>query len=102
MRMLQNYTLYIIISELYKCVAQYYCMYFIDDNGPYYTGQIRLRGGDYPSEGRVELYVYGVWSSLYASSSTSRRYADDANVICKQLGYTGADYHDVGILLVVR
>ncbi len=81
------------------CVAQYYCMYFIDDNGPYYTGQIRLRGGDYPSEGRVEMYVYGVWSSLYAASTNDY---DDANVICKQLGYTGADYYDVGILLVIR
>ena len=50
-------------------------------------GQLRLVGGDYPSEGRVEIYVFDSWSSI------SESYSIDEEVpgsICKQLGYTGA------------
>ena len=70
------------------------------DNGTYYTGQVRLVGGDYPSEGRVEIYVYDVWSSIYTYYYTN--YQLEAESICRQLGYTGALSYDQGTMLVVR
>ena len=49
-------------------------------------GQLRLVGGDYPSEGRVEIYAFDTWSSIADS------YVDEevSGSICRQLGYTGA------------
>ena len=49
-------------------------------------GQLRLVGGDYPSEGRVEIYVFDTWSSI----SDSYVSEDMPGSICRQLGYTGA------------
>lgn len=66
------------------------------DTDTYYTGQVRLVGGDYPSEGRVEIYVYDAWSTIYTSTYTYN-YQDNADSVCRQLGYTGADYYAVGV-----
>ena len=62
----------------------------------YYTGQVRLRGGDFPSEGRVEIYVYGVWSSIYTGYYNN--YLTEADSVCRQLGYTGAISYGQGRL----
>ena len=54
-------------------------------------------GGDYPSEGRVEIYVYDKWSTIYYRNDY---YGDDdtATSVCLQLGYTGVAYYTQGEL----
>ena len=49
----------------------------------YNEGDIRLVGGSYSWEGRVEIYLNGEWGTItdYATS------AFDAHVVCRQLGY---------------
>ena len=52
------------------------------DNNPF-SGMIRLQGGDYSNEGRVEVYCNGQWGTICSTGFNST----DANTICKQLGY---------------
>ena len=47
------------------------------------NGDIRLIGGSYPWEGRVEIYFSGTWGTISDSDWTS----DDAQVVCRKLGY---------------
>ncbi|XP_065884953.1 scavenger receptor cysteine-rich domain-containing group B protein-like isoform X2 [Dysidea avara] len=49
-----------------------------------YEGGVRLVGGQYPSEGILEVFVYGMWYTLCTSSISSAA----ANAVCRQLGYT--------------
>ena len=46
--------------------------------------QIRLQDGSYPSEGRLEFYIFGSWHTLCDDSFGS----DPAETACRQLGYT--------------
>ena len=46
-------------------------------------GDIRLMDGDEKSEGRVEVCVNGEWGSVCGTNVN----AEEANVICRQLGY---------------
>ena len=52
------------------------------DSNPF-SGMIRLQGGYYSNEGRVEVYCNGQWGTI---CSTGFGYTD-ANTICRQLGY---------------
>ena len=52
------------------------------DSNPF-PGMIRLQGGDYSNEGRVEVYCNGQWGTICSTGFGST----DANTICKQLGY---------------
>lgn len=54
-------------------------------NAHVFYGMIRLQGGTYSSEGRVEIYCQGQWGAICSIGFTSR----DATTICRQLGYTG-------------
>ena len=48
-------------------------------------GQVRLRDGSTPNQGRVEICMNGVWGNVcnrYWSSYSN------AEVVCRQLGYT--------------
>ncbi|XP_071806775.1 uncharacterized protein [Asterias amurensis] len=47
---------------------------------------VRLGGGRYPSEGRVEVFYGGQWTTVCGSSWD----LNDAHVVCKQLNYTKA------------
>lgn len=47
---------------------------------------VRLTGGLYPYEGRVEIFYSDAWGSVCDEGWTT----EDANVVCKQLGYEGA------------
>ena len=50
----------------------------------YQEGNIRLVGGDYNWEGRVEIFYSGIWSSISDTSWTS----SDARVVCRQLRHS--------------
>ena len=46
-------------------------------------GDIRLVGGRYTWEGRVEIFLHGVWGTV-SDDLTSKT---DASIVCRQLGY---------------
>ncbi|CAI8004445.1 Scavenger receptor cysteine-rich domain superfamily protein, partial [Geodia barretti] len=46
-------------------------------------GDIRLVGGSYSWEGRVEIYLNGVWGTITGNGAKEV----DAHVVCRQLGY---------------
>ena len=46
---------------------------------------IRLQGGSYSNEGRVEVYCNGQWGTICDDGFGST----DANAVCRQLGYSG-------------
>ena len=48
-----------------------------------YSGMIRLQGGSYSNQGRVEVYCNGQWGTICDNGFGS----NDAQTICKQLGY---------------
>lgn len=48
-------------------------------------GEIRLMNGTIEQEGRPEICVNGVWSSICASQWSQT----DGYTFCKQLGYNG-------------
>ena len=50
----------------------------------YREGNIRLVGGSYNWEGRVEIFYSGMWSSIQDTSWTT----SDAKVMCRQLGHS--------------
>ncbi|XP_065184578.1 lysyl oxidase homolog 4-like [Sycon ciliatum] len=49
-------------------------------------GSLRLRGGAFPSEGRVEVYHDGMWGVVCDRGWSLR----EANVVCRQLGFGSA------------
>ena len=48
--------------------------------------QVRLQDGNFPSQGRVEVYNIGTWRTLCENTFGN----SEANTVCRQLGYTGA------------
>ena len=52
------------------------------DSNPF-DGMIRLQGGSYSNQGRVEVYCNGQWGTICDDGFGST----DAQTICKQLGY---------------
>ena len=51
-----------------------------------YNGMVRLTGGNYTSEGLVEVYCNGQWGTVCDEGFS----ITDANTVCKQLGYSSA------------
>ena len=58
-------------------------MYLLVDSS-YQEGNIRLVGGDYNWEGRVEIFYSGIWSAISDTSWNS----SDATVVCRQLRHS--------------
>ena len=48
-----------------------------------FSGMIRLQGGKYSNEGRVEVYCNGQWGTICDDGFGS----NNAHTICQQLGY---------------
>ena len=46
-------------------------------------GDIRLVGGSYQWEGRVEIFISGTWGTITDSEWTN----NDAQVVCRKLGH---------------
>ena len=62
-----------------------------------YIGMIRLQGGYYSNEGRVELYCNGQWGTICSNGFDST----DANTLCRQLGYdTYYKYNNLSMLVI--
>ena len=53
-------------------------------SGSYREGDVRLVGGAFNWEGRVEIFLSGSWGTISDSSWTN----NDANVICRQLQHS--------------
>ena len=71
----RNLQTIILRSCLYECCFQ--------SDGQYRDGDVRLVGGSYQWEGRVEVYMSGVWGTITDSDWTD----DDARVVCRKLGH---------------
>lgn len=62
-------------------------------NNSHYTApvcndnDVQLVGTDTPTQGRLEVCLYGVWSSVCDDGWTDR----NSEVVCRQLGYEGND-----------
>ena len=46
--------------------------------------QVRLVDGDYPSEGRVEVFCNGEWGTICSNGFGF----EEGDTICRQLGYS--------------
>lgn len=55
---------------------------------------VRLRGGAFPSEGRVEVYCSGQWAAVCDQLDFQQAEAD---AVCRQLGYTEAVSFDADV-----
>lgn len=52
--------------------------------------RLRLQGGRYPSQGRVEVYCIEEWGTVCNQDIQK----EEANIICRQLGYTEASSYE--------
>ncbi|MEO1269475.1 MAG: scavenger receptor cysteine-rich domain-containing protein, partial [Myxococcota bacterium] len=58
-------------------------------------GMLRLVGGPHALEGRLEIYIDGMWESI----CDDRWGIPEANVACRQLGYARAEIADLNLYL---
>ena len=77
-----------------RCCSYDECCFQSD--GQYRDGDVRLVGGSYQWEGRVEVYMSGVWGTITDSDWTD----NDARVVCRKLGHFRAGVVPVFVLYI--
>ena len=72
--------------QLHPPLPCMYCTAHTSNRTVLYDGKVRLRDGDYASMGHVEVYCNNRWGMVCGGVGQ-----DEADTICRQLGYTGAE-----------
>ena len=65
----------------------YYCHIILVTGNEKKEGDIRLVGGNYLWQGRVEIFISGVWGTVYDYYDYYFLSSNEARVVCRQLGY---------------
>lgn len=71
-------------GEATQSITVLHCYNILDDDR---TFNVRLVGGSGPHEGRVEIFFGDSWGTVCDDDWD----IDDANVVCRQLGYAHAN-----------
>ena len=75
-------------SRVHYICIMYVCI-FEDStriwNSNPFSGMVRLQGGNYVNQGRVEVFCNGQWGTICRDGFGTF----DATTVCKQLGYSG-------------
>ena len=71
------------IKKILKYNRCQYLNFSIKELNIYKSGDIRLVGGNYSWEGRVEIYLNGEWGTINHNCGDKF----NAHVVCRQLGY---------------
>ena len=53
------------------------------------TGVVRLVGGSYRNQGRVEICIYNTWGTICDNLFDN----SDARIVCRQLGYSSGNVY---------
>ena len=86
MRILIRISRFILIRLLFHLFASSFSCIVLGDLYPQpYNGQVRLVGGEFPSQGRLEVYFNGQWGAVCGEGTLD---ANVATTVCTQLGYS--------------
>ena len=72
-------------------------MYKTFADAQYRYGDIRLVGGSYQWEGRVEIFISGTWGTITDSEWTN----NDARVVCRKLGHFKPGIEIMGLVVTI-
>ena len=75
---------------MYTIVCDFLYLYLSVATG---VSSVRIIGGDIPGAGRVEVNISGSWSTVCDDGWSLTQ----ADVVCRQLGYTGAANFTTGL-----
>ena len=88
-------------SRVHYICIMYVCI-FEDStriwNSNPFSGMVRLQGGNYVNQGRVEVFCNGQWGTICRDGFGTF----DATTVCKQLGYSGyVLYNHMNMLAII-